>query len=128
MNNIPFHNKSDWSELVSTRRSNVLIHPFSKNSTSKRFKKPILKYLILKVTCLTKWPQFVLVKYYNGLLNMRRFKNTKSGKSLTFYLHGTGNPCHRGRLSTVDLLVLTSLNQLIFNWKYLTFFQKNKLP
>jgi hypothetical protein len=59
---------------------------------------------------------------------MRRFKNTKSGKSLTFYPNGAGNPCCRGRLSTVDLLVLTSLDQLLFYWKYLTFFQKTSYP
>ncbi len=34
----------------------------------------------------------------------------------------SGNPYWRGRLNTVDLLVLTSLDQLIFIWKILFIF------
>ncbi len=39
-----------------------------------------------------------------------------------------GKSIWRGRLSTVDLLVLTSLNHLIFKLKILFTFQQNKLP
>ncbi len=39
----------------------------------------------------------------------------------------TRNPYSRGRISTVDLLVLTSLDQLLLYWKYYLPFLKNKL-
>ncbi len=39
-----------------------------------------------------------------------------------------GKSIWRGRLSTVDLLVLTCLNHLIFKLKILFTFQQNKLP
>ncbi len=39
-----------------------------------------------------------------------------------------GNPNRRGRLSTVDLLVLTTLDQLIFTLKFHLPLLQNRLP
>ncbi len=39
-----------------------------------------------------------------------------------------GKSCYRGMLTTVDLLALTSLDQLLLHWKCFFTFLQNKLP
>ncbi len=69
------------------------------------------------------WSHFVVLLKSDLDVQQTHF----SGGSTINHKFKTGNPYRRGRLGTVDLLVLTSLDELIYEWKYYFPLLQNKL-